>query len=387
VRIVIDLTAVGSRGTIVYSRAFLAALGALDVDDELWVLGRPGLSDALALPSGHRFTLREVSAATSRSARVVWQLAGLGSLLRRVGADVLFAPFGLGPVVPPCPVLLAVRDPSPHVQHQQQYSRRIRFENRLRAWLVRLSCRAATKVLFPSHDAARTLGDALGLAESKRVVVYHGVDRSLWSESPARPSVLERYGVRDTPYLLFVSQLYRQKHPDVLIEAFARWIEASGNRRHHLLLAGREEESDFAQGLRALARRLGIEARVRFLGLVPHEDLPTLYRRASVFVLPTSMESFGQPFVEAMSSGVPVICADTPIAREICGDAAVYSPVGDAPALAGRLATVVDGAAGQRDTMIRLGKQRAAQFGWDREAAETLAIVREIAERRTTSAP
>jgi glycosyltransferase involved in cell wall biosynthesis len=339
------------------------------------------LIDEIGLPPEHALTIEELPAAASRTSRVGFQLFGMRALLQRIGADVLFAALGMAPLFPPCPVLLAVRDPSPHLASGQNYSRRIKAENALRAALVRRAATTAARVLFPSEEAARAVGDALRLPPAKRVVVYHGCDHRLWDTPQDDPGVLGRYGLADRPFLLFVSQLYRQKHPDTLIAAFAEWIRRTGDREHQLVFAGKQEEPEFARALTAMVAGLDLERRVRFLGLVPHGDLPTLYKCATAFVLPTSMETFGHPFVEAMAAGAPVLCAETPIAREICGDAAMYFPVTDATALAGCLERIV-GDTSARARMAAAGRARARNFSWEREARETLALLQEIAGAR-----
>ena len=376
-RIAVDLSSVATRGTRVYAAGFLRALAALRPTDTIQVIVPPGLIEQIELPADHPFQIEELPAAASRTSRVVWQLFGIRTMLQRMEADVLFAALGLAPLFPPCPVLLAVRDPSPHLDTGQNYSRRIKAENVLRAALVRRASDRAAKVLFPSHEAARAVGDALRVPAGQRVVVYHGCDHALWSAAAIDEMVLQRYGLERQPFLLFVSQLYRQKHPDTLIAGFAEWIRRSGDTRHQLVFAGKPEEPDFARSLTAMARRLGLEARVKFLGLVPHGELPTLYQRAAAFVLPTSMETFGHPFVEAMAAGAPTVAADTPIAREICEDAAMYFPVKDAAALAGCLERVVADD-GVRERMIAAGRARAREFSWEREARETLALLRDI---------
>ena len=63
---------------------------------------------------------------------------------------------------------------------------------------------------------------------------------------------------------------------------------------------------------------------VEFLGPLPNEQVQDLYRRADLFVFPSLCESFGHPMVEAMAHGLPIVASDTPVNREICGEAALY---------------------------------------------------------------
>src|SRR6185503_5317644 len=138
-------------------------------------------------------------------------------------------------------------------------------------------------------------------------------------------------------------------------------------------------EPKYGRELSQLVEELGIGPHTRFLGYIPTAEIPILYQNAAVFVLPTSMETFGHPFVEAMASGVPMICADTEIAREICGDVPLYFPVGDWQALARALEEVLSGSADVRNRLTQRGRERSSAFTFEREASQNLAILRDIA--------
>jgi glycosyltransferase involved in cell wall biosynthesis len=77
--------------------------------------------------------------------------------------------------------------------------------------------------------------------------------------------------------------------------------------------------------------------RVHIVGYVPEADLMTYFAAADVFVLPSLLEGFGIPLVEAMASGVPVVTTVAGAAGEIVGDAGLVVPPGDSPALAAAL--------------------------------------------------
>lgn len=75
-------------------------------------------------------------------------------------------------------------------------------------------------------------------------------------------------------------------------------------------------------------------------------------------------ESFGIVLLEAMASGVPVVCSDLPGFREVAGDQAVLVPPGDADALAAALRRVLADPE-QRERMSHASRQRAAEYDWD----------------------
>ena len=99
---------------------------------------------------------------------------------------------------------------------------------------------------------------------------------------------------------------------------------------------------------------------VRVIEYVPDEELPRLYRGASVFVFPSQFEGFGMPVVEAMACGTPVVCSRHDSLDEAAGDAAVRVDPDDAPAIA----RGIDEARERRDELILKGLDHARRFTW-----------------------
>lgn len=362
----VNLSAVRTAGTRVYSRGLLPAMATAGPADRFLLYGPADIADVTGVWD------RRVTELEGRTAkRMIWEQTLLPVELRRWRADVLFAPMEFAPLVTPCPVVLAVHNPSPHLDDSAA--------NRARRWLSARSCRVASRVIFPSAFAADFLGGELGVAADKRVVIHHGTDHDRWRPRADSAPTLARHGLHAGRYVLFVSQLYRYKRPETLIEGYGRWRRSHPDGGFKLVLTGKALDADYLPRLRALAAREGIAAETAFLGDVPADDIPVLYRSAAAFVLPTGMETFGHPYVEAMASEVPVICADIATAREVCGDAARYFPLGDSEALADALGEVVALEPAARATLLERARKRAEAFSWDREAVETLTIIRQVA--------
>ena len=68
-----------------------------------------------------------------------------------------------------------------------------------------------------------------------------------------------------------------------------------------------------------------IDGKVEFLGGVSSSELVGLYQQCIVFVFPSTVETFGNPLVEAMASGAPIASSQTAAMPEVVGDAAVFS--------------------------------------------------------------
>jgi glycosyltransferase involved in cell wall biosynthesis len=96
------------------------------------------------------------------------------------------------------------------------------------------------------------------------------------------------------------------------------------------------------------------------LGYTPHARLPSLYRRASVFVYPSRFEGFGIPVVEAMACGVPCVVSSHPSLDEASGDAAVRVDPDDAGAIAAGVREALE----RRDELVSRGRAHARRFTW-----------------------
>lgn len=134
-----------------------------------------------------------------------------------------------------------------------------------------------------------------------------------------------------------------------------------------LLFVGDGPERAAAQ---ALARRLGVQDRVRFLG--QHEGVEEIMAMADVFLLPSELESFGLTALEAMACGVPVVGTDAGGLPEVVrhAETGFLLPVGDVEGMAARTLEILEDEERRRE-MGQAGRRRAASlFGADRVVTE-----------------
>jgi alpha-1,3-rhamnosyl/mannosyltransferase len=177
-----------------------------------------------------------------------------------------------------------------------------------------------------------------------------------------------------SPYLFSMGNTKPHKDLPTLLRAFGALHATRPELR--LLLAGRDVPGYAASVLGDVS----VAARVAFTGPVSDGVLRSLYAGAAAFVFPSRYEGFGLPPLEAMISGAPVVCSDATSLPEVVGDAALLFPAGDADAAAAQIARVLDDAP-LRASLVAAGVARAASFTWDRTAAGTLAVYRELLAR------
>ena len=182
-------------------------------------------------------------------------------------------------------------------------------------------------VTTPTKRAADLLEKAAGV--SGVLAISCGIDASRFAnDSPVQNS---------SPVALFLGRLDDEKRVDVLLKAVAK-LTAHPTLRVELVGDGGERER-----LKKLAGTLGIADRVSFLGHVKDEELPGIYERATVFVMPSIAELQSIATMEAMASGRPVIGADAMALPHLVhdGDNGYLFPPGDVDALADRLARIL----------------------------------------------
>jgi glycosyltransferase involved in cell wall biosynthesis len=180
--------------------------------------------------------------------------------------------------------------------------------------------RKADRVLFISQFEFEQTQRFFGSAFAERGRVVHvAIDWTRFAEEPARPDLLP---IGDRPFILSVSQQYPHKRLDLLLRAFAKLARRDPDVA--LVLTGRP-----APGLLDAARsELDADAagRIHFAGFVSDAELGHLYRRTSVFALPSVYEGFGMPAVEALSFGNPALLTDSTAVPEATMGLAHYLP-------------------------------------------------------------
>jgi len=256
--------------------------------------------------------------------------------------------------------------------------RRPNLRDRLYLALDYKGVKKAARVIAVSRATKQDLIHHLGIPEERISVVYEGIDHQVFKPSRRR--------LIDHPYVLFVGSEHPRKNFIGVLRAFGALKKDGSFEELKLVKVGRAggAEAEFRKESLKVIDELGLREEVIFTDYVAEEDLAAYYSSAECFVLPSFYEGFGFPPLEAMACGCPAIVSNRSSLPEVTGEAAIQVDPDDADGIATSLHRVLT----DRELTRRLvdrGFERAAGFTWERAAAQTFEVYREVEESLRTS--
>jgi len=359
-RVALDTTPLrlGGGGVATYTRELLAAYAELN--------------DVEVLPAGHAragasSSIGRIAAGIKRESH--YYPRGLARAAQSARADIIHVPAAMPAYSASLPLVLTIHDAIPW-RYPEWFTRANALQQRL---LVGRAARRADLVLTDSHASKRDIIEFLRVPEERVTVVHLGV-------SPAFSPVLrdaqwlsERFGITG-PVVLSVGTPEPRKNLAGTLAIFERVSRDLPEATLLLVGGGGWHSNDLDQQIAASAGQI-----VR-AGHLDFAELTRAYASADCFLFPSLLEGFGFPPLEAMASGLPVVCSDRPSLPEVVGAAAITAPPSDNGALADGVLRVLTNA-NAADDLRSLGLAQSAAFSWVKTAAETIAAYRSLLGR------
>jgi glycosyltransferase involved in cell wall biosynthesis len=310
------------------------------------------------MPAAQPHEFITLAPAEESTGGTIWEQLVLPRLVRQADADVLLAPAYSGPVFCSVPMVLLIHDVS-FTAHPEWFAWR---EGTRRRITTRLAARAAARIITVSEFSKREIVAHLGIEPSKITVAYPGVipftgpNRANHTDSPPRCTVL------------FVGSIFDRRHVPELIEGFAR--VARTRQEMQLEIVGDNRTSPRVN-LDALVEATGVADRIHLRSYISDDDLRRCYAEASAFVYLSEYEGFALTPLEALASGVPVVLLDTPVAREVYGDAATYVTRPDPALIADAMHAVLLEPA-KRERLLQGATDVLRRYSWTAFAEQVL---------------
>jgi glycosyltransferase involved in cell wall biosynthesis len=253
-------------------------------------------------------------------------------------------------------------------RYDSEWGRQLRSQ--YRAYVAR-----ATRVIAISDQTRGDITRYYGVPAEQIDVIPLAVCRDTfkYDQTLKQSGVLASVYNIDRPYLLFVGM--RNTAYKNFREFLATFAHSGMGESLLLVVAG----ADWNDEERLLLGRLNVKDSVR---LVVHPDntvLRNLYSSSLAFVYPSLFEGFGIPLLEAMACETLVLASDTPIFREVGGDAPVYFEPLDPGSMIRAMSQALDPLV--RETHIRRGRDRVSQYSWERCARDTYRVYQRVLGR------
>jgi glycosyltransferase involved in cell wall biosynthesis len=298
-----------------------------------------------------------VDLAPATVAGTKWEQFTLPPRVNHARVDVLLSPAYTAPLRLRVPSVLIVHDVSFCAQPEG-----FRWREGMRRRLVtRLSARRAAAVVTVSRFSADEIAQHLGVPRGRIVLAPQGAPA--WrGGTPAATRA---------PLVLSVGTLFTRRHVPKLIEAVARMRTAIPDVR--LAVVGTNHTIPAIDPV-ALARAAGLGDAFSWRPYVSEAELEALYGSARVFAFLSDYEGFAMTPMEAAAHSVPSVMLDTPVAREVYGDAALRV-AGDVPSISTAIETLLTDPAAHA-ALVDRGRARLSAFTW----AHTAAVLRDTIE-------
>lgn len=300
--------------------------------------------------------LRSVVSRLGYKLNTILKRVGTKSLLRDMGADLLFCPFTAPTYFEPgIPTVCTIYDlqyktyPEFFAAEDIAHRERTFIEACLRAT-------ALTAISDYSRDSAITHGSldpnrirTIHLRMAQRIVL--GVENY--------KEILGRFGLIPQQYLIYPANFWKHKNHEMLLTAFG--MACQGKLATNIKLVCTGAPGPRQEWLMKAARTMQLGERVIFPGYLPNAELAALMANCSGIVFPSLYEGFGLPVIEAMAAAVPVACSNSTSLPEVAADAAILFDPRIPTQIAQAIVTLVEDKT-LRTQLIQAGLQRAAVF-------------------------
>jgi glycosyltransferase involved in cell wall biosynthesis len=361
------------------------ALHQVDTQDD-YVIYAPRDAPLEGLTEGCWEVHRAPFRGRNRLTRVLWEQLRLPFWTYRHQVDLLHCPAYVMPTIGSKPTVVTIHDVIALTHPELCRPRNVRhFARRLPR-----SARLATRIIVPSAVTRTNLVAQTGADPERIRVVPLGVGEAFRpiNDTDALHAARKRMGLPKR-FLLFVGNREPKKNLENLLKGFFAAIinmqqaakrkggkGKAGDKGHALVLVGGEGWGGVSKRLARLAAELQIEARVLTTGYLADDVLPYVYNMADALVMPSIVEGFGLPVLEAMACGTPVLISEDPALQEVAGNAALSINGEDLRSLREALERLMT------DRVLRRrlregGMRQAARYSWERTARETMDVYAE----------
>ncbi len=359
-RIGIDARLWNETGVGRYIRNLVSELSKIDKKNEYVLFLKKDTFDSLKIPAENfKKVLADIHWHTFKE-----QLQ-FSQILTKEKLDLVHFPYFSVPVAYPGSFVVTIHDLILHhfptgkasmLPLPLYWAKQIAY--RLIIWQTALR---AKKIITVSHATAGQIEKDLGIKTAKIVVTYEGVDEKLLT-------VNHESLTSNNPYFLYVGNAYPHKNLERLLDAFLLFHQHD-NTHTKLILVGKKDY--FYNRLQAKIVQMELQEYAHIESHVTDDTLMHLYSGATALIIPSLMEGFGLPGLEAISNKCIVLCSEIPVFKEIYEDAVIYFDPLRIEDIAKKLENLQNMKQEEKKLLQEKGNKILQHFSWKHMAAQT----------------
>lgn len=303
-----------------------------------------------------------------------WLQWGVRKYLRKARPDVFLSFDGFAPLNLDIPAVITIHDLA--YIHYPEQNRRADL-NFYRRYMPRFA-REANHIITVSEYSRQDICRHLDVSAGKVSVIYNGVNHAYHPPDDGTRQSARQTFAGGAPYFLYVGAIHPRKNVDGLIRAFSIYRKGFGGNEK-LVITGRR--GWLTGAVQEAYQASPYREDILFTDYVPQPEMPKLVAGARALVYVSFFEGFGLPILEAMATGVPVICSDRNAMAEVAGTCAfLVDP--DSPDQVAFAMDQTGSAQEKTRQMVACGLKRAAEFTWERAAVQYRDVLLGLAGHR-----
>lgn len=345
-------------GLRTYAKNLVWALSKIDKQNQ-YLLFSP---QKIKIPLAKNFSLYLVPNPFFKLRRILWEQVILPLVVKKTKVDLLHALVGTGPIFSPVPLVLTVHDLRFFNKEYQRAKLPAKYtvNDCYQKKIIPLLVKRAKAVICPSDFTSTQVRKFTQKLSVK--TVYHGID-PFWKRIE---------DVKKEQAFLFITDYSPTKNTQRTLRAFRKFLNSFPNFKLAIVASDR-------LGLaktRELVAKLKLQSNTEIFPQPPTETLLFLYNKALAFLVPSTLEGFGLPVLEAQACGCPVIASKTASLPEIAGEAALFlNPysIGD---MVQKMREIAKDRVLRKD-LIKKGFENIRRFSWEKTARQTLEIYKQ----------
>lgn len=382
------LSGVGYGGKT-YFNNMLPRLARIDTQNEYHIFLEKGHPLKEEVHSNNFLFHECVSRNQSALKRFLWEQVVLPWELWKKKVNIIFTAKSMNIFFAPCKTMIAIRNMEPFFYKEYDNHWKLNLVSWVKYQFHKLSIKKADMIVAVSQAVKDRVVERFPEVKDKVFVVYNGnpipvpvIPDSI--RNPARTGnneILKQVqddteDVQDNIFLLTASKFVAYANQLNLLKGYKLLCERRDDIPP-LWFAGGIHDKTYFEKCKRFVKENNLEEKVKFLGLVPQEELFQLYRKARVFVFPSTLESCPHTLIEVMACGAPIATAIIEPMPEICGSAAVYFEAYNPEDIAQKIEMLLDNE--ERRTNLREnGLRRAKSFTWEKTARGMIEVFNKI---------